>query len=119
MPITWPAALASAPPESPSAIGALVCSMLCRVSVFWVLPESLAVMVRPFAVIVPPVTVGAPAAGVADGHDSGAQADLGRVTDLDRLQPRGALQLDQGHIVGGVHADHRGLVLLPATTVSR
>ncbi len=57
MPITWPAPLASAPPESPSAIGALVCSMLCSVSVFWPLPESLAVMVRPSAVIVPAVTV--------------------------------------------------------------
>ena len=60
MPITCPAALASAPPESPSAIGALVCSMLCRVSVFWPLPESLAVMVRPSAVIVPLLTVGGP-----------------------------------------------------------
>ena len=60
MPITWPAPLASAPPESPSAIGALVCSMLCSVSVFEPLPESLAVMVLSRAVITPLVTVGEP-----------------------------------------------------------
>ena len=60
MPITWPAALDSGPPESPAAIGALVCSMPCSVSLLAPLPESLAVMVRFSAVIVPLVTVGVP-----------------------------------------------------------
>src|SRR5262249_50548316 len=59
MPITCPAAFASGPPESPSAICALVWSMLCSVSLAPE-PASLAVIVRCSAVIDPLVTVGFP-----------------------------------------------------------
>src|SRR5215831_2886079 len=59
MPITCPAAFASGPPESPSAICALVWSMLCSVSLAPE-PASLAVIVRWSAVIDPLVTVGFP-----------------------------------------------------------
>src|SRR5579875_1378333 len=59
MPITWPAALASGPPESPGSIWALVCSIPCRVSDMPP-PWSLAVIVRFSALMTPCATVDEP-----------------------------------------------------------
>ena len=53
MPMTWPWALTSGPPESPGTIRASVCSMPCSVSLPVALPSSLAVMVWLTPVMVP------------------------------------------------------------------
>jgi hypothetical protein len=52
MPMTWPALLASAPPESPCWIRALVCSMCLRFSVV-LDPSSLAWIERSSALMMP------------------------------------------------------------------
>ena len=52
MPMTWPALFASAPPESPSWIRALVCSMWFRFSVLFE-PWSLAWIERSSALMMP------------------------------------------------------------------
>ena len=52
MPMTWPALFASAPPESPCWIGALVCSMWFRFSVV-LEPWSLAWIERLSALMMP------------------------------------------------------------------
>ena len=52
MPMTWPALFASAPPESPCSILALVCSMCFRFSVLFE-PSSLAWIERSRALMMP------------------------------------------------------------------
>ncbi len=52
MPMTWPALFASAPPESPCRIRALVCSMWFRFSVLFE-PSSLAWIERSSALMMP------------------------------------------------------------------
>ena len=52
MPMTWPALFASAPPESPCSIRALVCSMWFRFSVLFE-PSSLAWIERSRALMMP------------------------------------------------------------------
>ncbi len=59
MPMTAPAELTSGPPESPSWMGASVCSMPCRVSLD-LAPLSLAWMVRFFALMMPWAVDGRP-----------------------------------------------------------
>ncbi len=48
------------------------------------------------------------AAGVADAHDLVADRHLGGVTDGRGREAAGALQLDEGDVVGAVVADHVG-----------
>ena len=59
MPMTWPALLASAPPESPCWIRALVCSMCFRFSVLFE-PSSLALIERSSALMMPGAFVAPP-----------------------------------------------------------
>ena len=67
MPMTWPALFASAPPESPCLIGALVCSMWFRSSVLfepWSLAwiERLSALMMPGAALAPPCPSALPSA---------------------------------------------------------
>ena len=67
MPMTWPASLVSAPPESPCWIGALVCSMWFRSSVVlepWSLAwiERLSALMMPAASLAPPCPSALPSA---------------------------------------------------------
>src|SRR6185437_11050342 len=57
------------------------------------------------------------AAGVADRDDLLAHADAGRRADGGRLEPRGALELQHRDVMGGVVADHLGLVGLAVAHV--
>ncbi len=111
IPITWPAALASGPPESPGRMSAFVSSMPNRVSISSEL-ESLALIVRSRLLMTPGATVGEPpcAGFVPDGQDGGADRDVRGVADLDRLEPGRVWQLEQGHVVGPVVAEDLRLV---------
>ena len=91
IPITWPSASASGPPESPGRMSALVCSMPCRVSVR---PElwSLATMVRSRLLITPGATVGEPPCPPSlpmarTGVPTRTRAELPIVTALSRGAP--------------------------------
>ena len=114
MAITWPEALASAPPESPSAIGALVWNMLRQL-----LGRARARVAggdRPLQVRDRPAGHGRQAAGAArvpERHDGVAEPDLVRVTGRDGLQPRRPFQPQQRDVLRVVGADHLGGVLAP------
>src|SRR6266536_627159 len=91
MPMTWPEALTSGPPESPEPIRASVCRTACSVSL------------APLAEKVP------------DGHNRVAERHLGGVADRSGLQARRALKLQQRDIFCLVGAKRpRGECLAPA-----
>src|ERR1043165_5468704 len=119
MPTTWPALLTSGPPEAPGWVGAVLGGGVGL--------EGVVERLRVGAVVVAggdrlagglDDTGGddrspADAAGVAEGHDRAADGHLGRVAERDGGQARGALQLEDGDVLGGVRADDRRLIAPP------
>ena len=91
MPMTWPALFASAPPESPCSIRALVCSMWFRSSVLFE-PSSLAwiersrALMMPAAGLVPPWPSALPSAST--GVPRRTCEELPKVTGVSRRHPR-------------------------------
>ena len=109
MPMTWPELSTSEPPESPALTSALTWMSPCRCSL---VPSSSSVGAMGLAER-GNGTAGAGrgaalAARVAHGHDGLADLAGRRVTEAGGLEAGGVLELEHGHVVDRVVADHAG-----------